>query len=75
MGRLRSPGLRTVVALLSPFLVPRLQLLRSIPQEDVVLFLGVVVLIALRDSESQLVTTLEQSYQLKQNERESFVHK
>lgn len=46
--RPQSPGLRTVAALLSPFLVPRLQLLGSIPQEDVVLFLGVVVLMALR---------------------------
>lgn len=35
-------------ALLSPFLVARLQLLRGHPQEDVVLFLGVVVLVALK---------------------------
>lgn len=40
------------VALLSPFLVSWLQLLSSIPQEDVVLFLGVVVLVALRKSDS-----------------------
>lgn len=36
-----------MAALLSPFLIPRLQLLGSVPQEDVVLFLGVVVLMAL----------------------------
>lgn len=36
---------------LSPFLVPRLQLLSSVPQKDVVLFLGVVVLMALKDQD------------------------
>lgn len=38
----------TTAALLSPFLVARLQLLGGHPQEDVVLFLGVVVLVALK---------------------------
>lgn len=48
-----------MAALLSPFLVPRLQLLGSVPQEDVVLFLGVVVLMTLRDSICQSVSREE----------------
>lgn len=51
----RSPGLHTAAALLSPFLVPRLQLLGSVPQEDVVLFLGVVVLVALGNSDKSTI--------------------
>lgn len=35
---------------LSPFLVPRLQLLSSIPQEDVIFFLGIVVFVSLLHS-------------------------
>lgn len=35
-------------ALRSPFLVSWLQLFGSVPQEDVVLFLGVVILVALK---------------------------
>lgn len=38
----------TDAALLSPFLVSWLQLFSSVPQEDVVLFLGVVILVALK---------------------------
>lgn len=49
---MQLPRLQMEVALLSPFLVSWLQLLSSIPQEDVVLFLGVVVLMALRKSDS-----------------------
>lgn len=50
--------LLTTAALLSPFLVARLQLLGGHPQEDVVLFLGVVVLMALvrRKSTGRSVT-------------------
>lgn len=48
---LQLPRLQMADALLSPFLVSWLQLLGSIPQEDVVLFLGVVVLVALRRSD------------------------
>lgn len=44
----RKPQPVTTAALLSPFLVARLQLLGGHPQEDVVLFLGVVVLVALK---------------------------
>lgn len=44
-----------MAALLSPFLVPRLQLLGSVPQEDVVLFLGVVVLMSLRNSDKSTI--------------------
>lgn len=47
-------GNKTAAALLSPFLVPRLQLLSGVPQKDVVLFLGVVVLMALGDQDSFL---------------------
>lgn len=46
-----------MAALLSPFLVPRLQLLGGVPQEDVVLFLGVVVLMTLRDAVWKSVTS------------------
>lgn len=51
LQRIQPPCLQTVAALLSPFLVPWLQLLSSVPQEDVVLLLGVVVLMALRKSD------------------------
>lgn len=46
----------TVAAPLSPFLVPRFQFLGSIPQEYVVLFLGIVVLMALGDAEFKIVS-------------------
>lgn len=49
---MQLPRLQMAVALLSPFLVSWLQLLSSVPQEDVVLFLGVVVLVALRKSDT-----------------------
>lgn len=48
MLRTQLPRLQMAAALLSPFLVSWLQLFSSVPQEDVVLFLGVVVLVALR---------------------------
>lgn len=50
-----SSGFETVTVPLSPFLVARLQLLSGIPQKDVVLFLGVVVLVALRDSNNSKI--------------------
>lgn len=50
--------LLTTAALLSPFLVPRLQLLGGHPQEDVVLFLGVVVLVALKRRKTKRSVTV-----------------
>lgn len=56
-GARAPPCLQTAAALLSPFLVPGLQLLGSTPQEDVVLFLGVVVLMALKNSHESTILT------------------
>lgn len=51
--RMQLPCLQIAAALLSPFLVSWLQFLSSIPQEDIVLFLRVVVLVALGESYSE----------------------
>ena len=60
-----------MAALLSPFLVPRLQLLGSVPQEDVVLFLGVVVLMALHaDTSTTLQHMSEGQHEVHPNSRE-----